>query len=135
MRYIKSRTVKGSSVVTQVGGVRASDPSPHSPTRFGCSAPRRGDCFDNAVAESFFPALKGEEGERVESYAHAKEALVDHTAPEQTLNEPVKGLLDLPHPGLIGVRGTSRSTCNVAGTRNSRTPPDTGPASPGCRQS
>ena len=87
-----------------------------------------------AVAESFFSTVKSEEGERVESYAHAKEALVDQTAPEQKLTEPLKGLLDVPHPGLIGVRRTSRSTCNVAGTRNSRTPPDTGPASPGCRQ-
>jgi putative transposase len=43
-----------------------------------CSMSRRGDCFDNAVAESFFSTVKSEEGERFESYAHAKEALFDY---------------------------------------------------------
>jgi transposase InsO family protein len=37
---------------------------------------RRGNCYDNAVMESWFSTVKGEEAERFESYAHAKEALL-----------------------------------------------------------
>jgi putative transposase len=40
-----------------------------------CSMSRRGNCYDNAVIESWFSTVKSEEGERFESYAHAKEAL------------------------------------------------------------
>ena len=43
-----------------------------------CSMSRRGNCFDNAVAESFFSTVKSEEGDRFESYAQAKEALFDY---------------------------------------------------------
>ena len=43
-----------------------------------CSMSRRGNCYDNAVMESFFATIKSEEGERFESYAHAKEALFDY---------------------------------------------------------
>ena len=43
-----------------------------------CSMSRRGNCWDNAVMESFFSTVKSEEGERFESYAHAKEALFDY---------------------------------------------------------
>ena len=43
-----------------------------------CSMSRRGNCYDNAVIESWFSTVKSEEGERFESYAHAKEALVDY---------------------------------------------------------
>ena len=39
---------------------------------------RRGNCYDNAVAESFFSTVKSEESDRFESYAHAKEALFDY---------------------------------------------------------
>jgi transposase InsO family protein len=39
------------------------------------SMSRRGNCYDNAVMESFFATVKSEEGECFESYAHAKEAL------------------------------------------------------------
>src|ERR1700687_276400 len=39
---------------------------------------RRGNCYDNAVMESWFSTVKSEEGERFESYAHAKEALFDY---------------------------------------------------------
>jgi putative transposase len=42
-----------------------------------CSMSRRGNCYDNAVMESWFSTVKSEEGERFESYAHAKEALFD----------------------------------------------------------
>ncbi len=38
----------------------------------------RGNCYDNAVIESWFSTVKSEEGERFESYAHAKEALFDY---------------------------------------------------------
>jgi transposase InsO family protein len=39
---------------------------------------RRGNCYDNAVAESWFSTLKFELGERFESYAGAKEQLFDY---------------------------------------------------------
>jgi transposase InsO family protein len=43
-----------------------------------CSMSRRGNCYDNAVMESFFSTVKNEEGSRFESYGHAKEALFDY---------------------------------------------------------
>ena len=43
-----------------------------------CSMSRRGNCYDNAVMESWFSTVKSEAGERFESYAHAKEALFDY---------------------------------------------------------
>ena len=43
-----------------------------------CSMSRRGNCYDNAVMESFFSTVKSEEGPRFESYGHAKEALFDY---------------------------------------------------------
>jgi putative transposase len=43
-----------------------------------CSMSRRGNCYDNAVAESWFSTLKSELGERFESYAGAKEQLFDY---------------------------------------------------------
>ena len=43
-----------------------------------CSMSRRGNCYDNAVAESWFSTLKFELGERFESYAQAKEELFDY---------------------------------------------------------
>jgi transposase InsO family protein len=43
-----------------------------------CSMSRRGNCYDNAVMESFFSTVKSEESPRFESYAHAKEALFDY---------------------------------------------------------
>ena len=43
-----------------------------------CSMSRRGNCYDNAVAESWFSTLKAELGERFESYASAKEQLFDY---------------------------------------------------------
>ena len=39
---------------------------------------RRGNCYDNAVMESWFSTVKSEVGERFDSYAHAKEALFDY---------------------------------------------------------
>jgi putative transposase len=43
-----------------------------------CSRSRRGNCYDNAVMESWFSTVKSEAGERFESFAHAKEALFDY---------------------------------------------------------
>jgi transposase InsO family protein len=43
-----------------------------------CSMSRRGNCYDNAVMESFFSTVKSEESDRFESYAHAKAALFDY---------------------------------------------------------
>jgi putative transposase len=43
-----------------------------------CSMSRRGNCFDNAVMESFFSTVKSELGERFEGYGIAKEQLFDY---------------------------------------------------------
>ena len=43
-----------------------------------CSMSRRGNCHDNAVAESWFSTVKAELGERFDSYASAKEDLFDY---------------------------------------------------------
>ena len=43
-----------------------------------CSMSRRGNCYDNAVMESFFSTVKFELGERYESYADAKMQLFDY---------------------------------------------------------
>jgi putative transposase len=43
-----------------------------------CSMSRRGDCYDNAVIESFFSTVKSEEGERFASFGDAKMALFDY---------------------------------------------------------
>ena len=43
-----------------------------------CSMSRRGNCYDNAVMESFFSTVKAELGEHFESYGIAKEELFDY---------------------------------------------------------
>ncbi len=43
-----------------------------------CSMSRRGNCYDNAAAESWFSTLKSELGERFETNAAAKEQLFDY---------------------------------------------------------
>jgi transposase InsO family protein len=43
-----------------------------------CSMSRRGNCYDNAVMESFFSGLKLELGERFETHRDAKDKLFDH---------------------------------------------------------
>jgi putative transposase len=43
-----------------------------------CSMSRRGNCFDNAVMESFFSTLKSELGERFDSHGEAKMELFDY---------------------------------------------------------
>lgn len=42
------------------------------------SMSRRGDCFDNAVMESFFSTVKSELAERFDSFSQAKVALFDY---------------------------------------------------------
>ena len=39
---------------------------------------RRGDCYDNAVIESFFSTVKSELGERFDSFGEAKMELFDY---------------------------------------------------------
>jgi transposase InsO family protein len=43
-----------------------------------CSMSRRGNCYDNAVMESFFSTVKSELGERFESHGTAKMELFDY---------------------------------------------------------
>jgi putative transposase len=43
-----------------------------------CSMSRRGNCYDNAVAESFFKTLKVELGSRFNNHGHAKDELFDY---------------------------------------------------------
>jgi putative transposase len=43
-----------------------------------CSMSRRGNCYDNAVMESFFSTVKSELGERFESHGEAKMELFDY---------------------------------------------------------
>lgn len=43
-----------------------------------CSMSGRGDCYDNAVMESFFATVKKEEADRFPSYSDAKMALFDY---------------------------------------------------------
>jgi len=43
-----------------------------------CSMSRRGNCYDNAVSESFFSTIKGELGDQFESYSDAKMELFDY---------------------------------------------------------
>lgn len=46
--------------------------------RVTCSMSRRGDCYDNAVMESFFSSVKSELADRFGSYAEAKMELFDY---------------------------------------------------------
>ena len=43
-----------------------------------CSMSRRGNCYDNAVMESFFSTVKSELGERFDSHGEAKMELFDY---------------------------------------------------------
>jgi transposase InsO family protein len=43
-----------------------------------CSMSRRGNCYDNAVMESFFSTVKSELGEHFDSYGSAKAELFDY---------------------------------------------------------
>jgi transposase InsO family protein len=43
-----------------------------------CSMSRRGNCYDNAVMESFFSTVKSELADRFESFAEAKRELFDY---------------------------------------------------------
>jgi len=43
-----------------------------------CSMSRKGNCYDNAVVESWFKTLKAELGARFDNHGHAKEELFDY---------------------------------------------------------
>jgi transposase InsO family protein len=43
-----------------------------------CSMSRRGNCYDNAVVESWFKTLKIELGSRFDNHGHAKDELFDY---------------------------------------------------------
>jgi transposase InsO family protein len=43
-----------------------------------CSMSRRGNCYDNAVSESFFSTVKSELGDSFESYGQSKVGLFDY---------------------------------------------------------
>ncbi len=43
-----------------------------------CSMSRRGNCYDNAVVESWFKTLKAELGSRFNNHAHAKDELFEY---------------------------------------------------------
>ena len=43
-----------------------------------CCMSRRGNCYDNAVMESFFSTVKGEVREHFNDYGTAKEELLDY---------------------------------------------------------
>jgi transposase InsO family protein len=43
-----------------------------------CSMSRRGDCYDNAVMESFFSTVKSELADRFDSFGEAKMELFDY---------------------------------------------------------
>lgn len=43
-----------------------------------CSMSRRGNCYDNAVLESFFSTVKSELADRFGSYAEAKMEVFDY---------------------------------------------------------
>ena len=43
-----------------------------------CSMSRRGNCYDNAVMESFFSTVKSELGEHFDSHGHAKMEVFDY---------------------------------------------------------
>jgi transposase InsO family protein len=46
--------------------------------RITCSMSRRGDCYDNAVMESFFSTVKSELADRFSSFSEAKMELFDY---------------------------------------------------------
>jgi transposase InsO family protein len=94
-----------------------------------CSMSRRGNCWDNAVIESFFATVKSELGEHFESHGDAKMALFDyievfynHRRRHSTLgqisparferraieegmdpmqNRPERGFAQAPHPSSV----------------------------------
>jgi putative transposase len=47
--------------------------------RITCSMSRRGNCYDNAVMESFFSTVKSEVGERFDRNGDAKMQLFDYS--------------------------------------------------------
>ena len=76
-----------------------------------CSMSRRGNCYHNAVMESWFSTVKSEEAERFESYAHAKEALFDYI---EVFYEPAALTLHARSDQPCGVRASLQ--CCVGGT-------------------
>ena len=53
-------------------------PAENSSRGITCSMSRRGNCYDNAVVESWFKTLKAELGSRFDNHGHAKEEVFDY---------------------------------------------------------
>jgi transposase InsO family protein len=62
------------------GSTYTSEDYQREPEKHGitCSMSRKGNCYDNAVMESWFSTVKSELGERFESYGVAKAELFDY---------------------------------------------------------
>jgi len=91
-----------------------------------CSISRRGNCYHNAVMESWFSTVKSEEAERFESYAHAKEALFDyievfyepaaltlHARSDQLRSSSAASMLRRRHGGALGLPLHAANRCVI----------------------
>jgi transposase InsO family protein len=91
-----------------------------------CSMSRRGDCFDNAVMESFFSTVKSELADRFDSFGEAKMELFDYIEVfyKQRRRHSTLGQISPPsndayrrHSDLRGAHGGSQhSTTRLDGT-------------------
>jgi putative transposase len=82
-----------------------------------CSMGRRGNCYDNAVMESWFSTVKSEEGERFESYAHAKEATLEYIEVFYNHRRRHSKLGQISPAAFDGTASPLRRSCRSAGSR------------------
>jgi transposase InsO family protein len=81
---------------------------------FTCSMSRRGNCYDNAVMESFFSSVKSEVADRFESCGEAKMELFDY------IEVFYKSAFDA-RPDQPGRIRTTRGTTSFAASEEDRT--------------